>query len=667
MFDVFYFDSERKPNLFAHERAVDSVQHAQKLSRTRYFWIVNYLVDYSDWDWLYEPKPWENHQRHAWCSQHQADSGTYLVPRAGYSETNYHTDQILKTLPDMSRWCVPNNIDTAQFDWSWHPMPGEQYEHHFPTQHQSSGGPVYGPGAGPIKLETCQSAVAVPVPDQSHWVVHESIDPDWDWSWHPDALAPPYIYQFGTQHQRTGGPVYHVPGAEHIKFVNQVRIQTNGFATAIYEIDHLDGHAGKIPNTERKVRYFDNYLDTLLRISKTSDHEFIWVCSSVCDYSNFDFTWHPEQWQSEMLHVFASDNQKFGDTFFMHVPTFRQQAENCQLLEWYCINFVNVSVPRRPIPVIYHNQDTHVDIVQTTKWEGPLAVFTTTSCPPAIPAVSLWRPETKTIVPLDLGANSVIVPRAAVADIRTQLYDYAYIDKTYRTQLAPKLQDVIFISYDEPDADANWAMVQSLCPRAQRIHGISGMEKALEAAADASTTPWFYAVFAKTRLEPAFDFLFAPDLMQQPKNYIFNCRNSVNQLEYGHMGVVLYNCNGIKQLNQTGNFGLDYTMSFPNESIPLLSCHGDFATTPYHTWRTAFRECAKLAYFESQLSTVEGQYRLNIWQTQAQGENAEWCLKGAADGVDFFKSTNGNVSVLKQSFKWDWLQEYFVNRYGDLD
>jgi hypothetical protein len=193
------------------------------------------------------------------------------------------------------------------------------------------------------------------------------------------------------------------------------------------------------------------------------------------------------------------------------------------------------------------------------------------------------------------------------------------------------------------------------------------MEKALEAAADAASTPWYYAVFAKTRLENTFDFSFVPDRMQQPKHYIFNCRNSVNQLEYGHMGVVLYNCNGIRQLNQQGNFGLDYTMSFPNESIPILSCHGDFNTTPYHTWRTAFRESAKLAYFESQSPTVEGNYRLNAWQTLAQGNHAEWCLKGSNDGVEFFQSTNGDLDMLKQSFKWEWLRAYFVSHYSNLE
>jgi hypothetical protein len=81
MFDIFYLGP--KPDLFSHEQAVNSIEQAQELSRTRYCWIVNYLTDYSNHDFLWEPVPWEAHQTHIWPSQHQANGGTYLVPKHG--------------------------------------------------------------------------------------------------------------------------------------------------------------------------------------------------------------------------------------------------------------------------------------------------------------------------------------------------------------------------------------------------------------------------------------------------------------------------------------------------------------------------------------------------------------------------------------------------------
>ena len=56
MFDVFYIGT--KPNVFAHEQAVKNKQQAQKLSQTRYCWIINDLTDYQHWDFTWEPTHW---------------------------------------------------------------------------------------------------------------------------------------------------------------------------------------------------------------------------------------------------------------------------------------------------------------------------------------------------------------------------------------------------------------------------------------------------------------------------------------------------------------------------------------------------------------------------------------------------------------------------------
>jgi hypothetical protein len=63
MFDIFYIGT--KPNLFPHEQQVKSIEQAQQQSRTRFFWMVSYLVDYTGFDFLYEPPPWQANQRHA--------------------------------------------------------------------------------------------------------------------------------------------------------------------------------------------------------------------------------------------------------------------------------------------------------------------------------------------------------------------------------------------------------------------------------------------------------------------------------------------------------------------------------------------------------------------------------------------------------------------------
>jgi hypothetical protein len=298
MFDVFYFD--RKPNLFPHERWAKNLEDAKSQSRTRFFWIANYLSDYTNFDFLWEPVPWESDQRHVWPSQWQKDGGTQLVPSQGFVNTNYNHAQ------------VPRNANTD-----------------------------------------------------------------------------------------------------------------------IVYVDHGNPESPTVAFTQR-VRYVDNYLDTLKRIASSVKSEHVWITSSICDYTNFDFSWHPEPWQAEMLHVFASGQQRFGDTFYMHVPSAQQRLRDVELLDWYALNFVaDISVLRHHIPVNWHQRDTHIDAIRQHEFQAPLEIFTCTNVDVPLPEVNLWRSKTKTIVPLSAGASAVIVPQAAVPLIKTQLYDYPYIDKSY--------------------------------------------------------------------------------------------------------------------------------------------------------------------------------------------------------------------------------------------
>ena len=54
--------------------------------------------------------------------------------------------------------------------------------------------------------------------------------------------------------------------------------------------------------------------------------------------------------------------------------------------------------------------------------------------------------------------------------------------------------DVIFLSYDEPNADENWADLKSKVPWATRVHGIDGSDAAHRAAGEASNTERFILV-----------------------------------------------------------------------------------------------------------------------------------------------------------------------------
>lgn len=661
MFDIFYIGA--KPNLFPHEQQVESIEQAQHLCRTRYCWVINYLLDYSEFDFLWEPSPWQSEYTHVWPTPWKDFFGAYLIPQSGEIKFHYHQN-VLPTKQYPENYHV---LVKSDFDKSWVPHPWDPpYIYVFGNQwHSAEKMPTveyHVPGATERKYLSWPRATLLP--DSTNWTIPTNIDSaELDLSWVPDPGSPPYIYQFSTQHQKTGGPVYTVPGATEVKYLSELKTRTVGAATAVIEIDHLDGNAGQIPNTTKRVRYFDNYRDTLIRIAKSlaGTHEYVWICSSICDYTGFDWTWHPEQWQGEMLHVFPSNDQKFGDTFFMHVPTFAERAEKKALLEWTDVNYVDRTVPRRSVPVIEHTYDTQVEAVKNTEWTGPLALFTNNGMPITLPTVSLWRKETKNITSLSVGASAVVVPKEAKV-VKTQLYEYPYIDKTQIKRHSDQPLDIVFISNGEPNAEDNWMMLENrillLEPnKIHRVDGVKGRAAAYHAAARASTTPWFFAVFGKLSIDLTFDWEWQPDRMQQAKHYIFHARNPVNGLEYGHQAMIAYNRELV--LANPG-VGLDFTLDSPHEVVPIVSGTAYYNTSAWQCWRTAFREVLKL---KAALPDVEAEYRIGRWLLPNFGEIDRWSQLGAEDAVEYYDEVSGDFDALKKSYEWEWLASYaFIKR-----
>ena len=600
MFDIFYIG--KKPNLFPHESEAKSIQDAQDRSRTRFFWIINTYSDYTGWDFLWEPVPWQAHQRHAWPSQWQKDSETYLVPTSGYSETNYHDDINITRLPTNGNWEIPESIE------------------------------------------------------------------DFDTSWHPDPTDPPYQYQFGTQWQKTGGPVYRIPNATDVKYVTQVRAKGSRVAEQAVMINHSNDNA-KAPDIDvlKTSRYFDNYLDTLKRVANSlpEDQEFIWILSSLCDYTDFDFTWHPEIWQQGMLHVFQSDGEKFGDTFFMHVPSFRERIGSVELLDWYDLNFLNISVPRLPIPWIRHDDDSHVDQVKSCKLTDPLIVFQNDDYSGPLPAVPLWRQKTKAVTPLTKRGSTVIVPRQAIGEIREQLWDYEFIDKSHMT-IEDKPLDVAFVENGEVNAEENYLHLEQILKekpnKLHRVTNVKGRVAAYQAAAKVSTTPWFFTVFAKLKIDENFDWSWQPDCLQQPKHYIFHARNPINGLEYGHMAMIAYNKRLV--LSNTAE-GLDFTLDQLHEVVPILSGVANYADDEFMAWRSAFREVIKLKRMADLSADIETEYRLKVWLSRGDGVKGEWSKQGALDASYYYDEVRGNFDLLKLSYDWDWLNDRYNYLHGE--
>ena len=508
-----------------------------------------------------------------------------------------------------------------------------------------------------------------------YWFIYGGNDyADFDFEYVPPPWQDNFVHAWPSQHQKFGG-VYlanknTVSNREwHFHAQKVSRIDS----APIYYMDFMNPESdrqfqilkGYYPDIKR-TRYVDNHLNVFRRIINMATTELVWITSSICDYNFFDFTWHPDEYQKEMIHCFNSNSEKRGDTFFIHVPSFKKQMVELELLDWFnVINYVESSVVRYPIPRHVYDGDDLISEIKQYDFKTPYVTFTNQRDMHLNISTCIWSQKDRVAMRITRSGGTTIVPRDAKEYITTQLYDYPYLEKKeyltkaeyYGAKNTTGL-DIVYISNGEPD-EARWYEHLVYASNYDTVHwvqGVDGRTAAYQEAARRSTTPWFFAVFAKLEVELDFDWSWQPDYWQEPKHYIFNSRNPVNGLEYGHQGMIAYN----KRLVLGNNApGIDFTLSQPHESVPMLSGTAHFNQDAWMTWRTAFREVVKLKHFMAVQPTLETDHRLAVWCTQAQGNYSNYCLAGARDAVAYYDEVGGDYELLKLSFEWAWLRERF--------
>ena len=532
------------------------------------------------------------------------------------------------------------------------------------------------------------------------WIISSEYDySNFDFAWHAEPWQNYMTHVFPSQHNRWSDTFLinrweferHSEWATGLEQFPNLNFVTNQSVTKtenlhnIYYVDHANPESRIQYELLKKfepdiilTRFANTYLDTMKRIMATADTEYVWILNSICNYDFFDFTWQPEPWQKEMIHCFANSNgivERRGDTFYIHVESFRKQMVELELLDWFnVINYNNFPfVQRWPTPVVYYGTDNLIAAVQKHTFETPYVLFT--NQPDIVDPIAngssncLWSDKDRTAVTFIHSRATTLVPREIKRYLKTQIYDYPYLEKDNSQDFfAERPLDIVYISNGEPDEERYYRNLEDDVygnplrdprHRIKWVRGVDGRVAAYQAAAKQSSTDWFFAVFAKLEVD-GVDWTWQPDYWQQPKHYIFNAHNPVNGLEYGHMGMIAYNKNLVLANNAPG---IDFTLSQPHESVPILSGTAHFNQDAWTTWRTAFREVLKLRLFMATQPTLETEHRLNTWLSTAQGNYSDYCLSGARDAVEYYESVAGDAVKLQLSFDWRWLRDRYDAKY----
>jgi hypothetical protein len=217
--------------------------------------------------------------------------------------------------------------------------------------------------------------------------------------------------------------------------------------------------------------------------------------------------------------------------------------------------------------------------------------------------------------------------------------------------------DVVFLSYDEPNADLHYADLCNKVPWAKRIHGVKGSDHAHKAAAEQSETEWFVTVDADNIVDPKF---FNIDLdMSDPKIKVYGwCgRNAINGLRYGNGGLKIWNKEFVLNMktheNSDSDRGqVDFCWEDGYRNFPLTFSESIITGSPFQAWRAGFREGVKMTLLDGVKVPAQeikeriwwhNIHRLRMWSTVgAHEENGNYAVLGARMGTWMTNCTNWN-------------------------
>lgn len=217
--------------------------------------------------------------------------------------------------------------------------------------------------------------------------------------------------------------------------------------------------------------------------------------------------------------------------------------------------------------------------------------------------------------------------------------------------------DVVFLSYDEPNADLNYADLCNKVPWAKRVHGVKGSDAAHKAAAELSDTDWLITVDADNIVDPKFFNLDIDTSDKKIEVYSWLGRNRLNGLLYGNGGLKIWKKNFILNMRSheaANSERAQVDFCWEDGYRQFSQCYSDTVITasPFQAWRAGFREGVKMTLsngIKVPPDTIQQSiwwhnlHRLRMWSTVGSHvENGLFAVIGARLGNWMTNCTNWN-------------------------
>lgn len=247
--------------------------------------------------------------------------------------------------------------------------------------------------------------------------------------------------------------------------------------------------------------------------------------------------------------------------------------------------------------------------------------------------------------------------------------------------------DCIFISYDEPNADRNYAYLLKVAPWAKRVHGVKGSDAAHKAAANMSETEWFVTVDGDNIVQSDFFDLKIDTSNQQIKAYSWCATNSVNGLKYGNGGLKIWQKEFVLKMKtheaaEDERAQVDFCWENGYKNFPKVYSTSVINTNPFQAWRAGFREGVKMTLLNGQKVDPQNLvteiywhnlHRLKIWSCiGGHVANGFYAIHGARLGTymtnctDWDYRTVRDFDVLRKIYETNVNEEKLIDDIQQL-
>ncbi len=222
--------------------------------------------------------------------------------------------------------------------------------------------------------------------------------------------------------------------------------------------------------------------------------------------------------------------------------------------------------------------------------------------------------------------------------------------------------DIVYISFDEPNADNNYADLIDKCPWAKRSHGVFGSDAAHKAAANLAETDRFITIDADNIVDPDF-FNVEIDMSRIRDMDVISWagKNEVNGLVYGNGGIKCWPKTVVMNMrtheaapSNDSRAQVDFCWNIHYVQMNNVYCQVMNNGSPLQAWRAGFREGVKMGLSDGDVISPEDLHkihdknfkRLLTWMSVGEDVvNGLWAVYGARLGCHMTNVTRED---------WDW-------------